>query len=93
MPEVANDKEAALALAGFCGDIFEDQLDGWLAEPDCWPKDRSFAQFKRWFGYRFHSMLIDLSGEPLISEESVKSLPYPDWRAGGGRGPTFPLTP
>jgi len=69
LPEADDDDQAAHFLAGYCRDIFEDQLAGWLTEPDLWPKNMGIDNFKRWFRYSFHSMVIDLSDEPLISEE------------------------
>jgi len=74
LPEVDSDDEAAHFLAGYCGDIFEEQLAGWLTEPECWPKDRGFDNFKRWFQYSFHSMVIDLSDAPLVSIDM--SVPF-----------------
>jgi len=49
--------------------IFEEQLDGWYRDEKLWPKDRSFANFREWFEYKFHTMPNDLVREPLESEE------------------------
>jgi hypothetical protein len=52
-----------------CGEIFEEQLDGWYRVPSSWPVNRDFDMFKRWFEYRFHSMLVDLCEDPLERDE------------------------
>jgi len=49
--------------------IFEDQLDGWWRDRTMWPTPRSLAVFRRWFDCQFHSMLLDLTDEPLFEEE------------------------
>ena len=67
----AHDLEPDLekCLKRFCKTIFEEQLDGWYRVKELWPRDRSIKAFKEWFEYRFHSMPIDLSREPLDWEE------------------------
>ena len=55
-------------LRDSCEEIFEEQLAGWYTDESAWPRDRGFDVFRRWFDYQHHSMLIDLSGEPLIGE-------------------------
>ncbi len=40
-----------------------------MAGSDAWPTPRSLDVFTRWFAYQFHSMLLDLTDEPLIEEE------------------------
>ena len=49
--------------------IFEDQLNGWWRDQTAWPTPRSLGTFKRWFDCQFHSMLLDLTDEPLIEED------------------------
>src|SRR5215471_6975248 len=58
-------EEALSHLEEVCGEIFEAQLDGWYRVPSSWPVSRDFDMFKRWFEYRFHSMLVDLCWDPL----------------------------
>jgi len=41
------------------------QISGLLAG---WPRDLGFDAFCRWFDFQHHSMLVDLSDEPLIAE-------------------------
>ena len=45
------------------------QLVGWYRVPSSWPVNRTFDTFKRWFEYRFHSMLVDLCEDPLEHDE------------------------
>ena len=49
--------------------IFENQLDGWWRDRTTWPTTRSLGTFKRWFDCQFHSMLLDLTDEPLVEED------------------------
>jgi hypothetical protein len=51
-----------------CEEIFKEQLAGWYGDESAWPQDRSFDEFRRWFDYQHHSMMIDLCDEPLIRD-------------------------
>jgi hypothetical protein len=51
-----------------CEEIFQEQLAGWYRDESVWPQDRSFDEFRRWFDYQHHSMMIDLCDEPLIHD-------------------------
>ena len=76
-------REPTIYLVPECGDpdaeqnclrsvfpaIFEDQLDGWWRDRTTWPTPRSLGIFMSWFDYQFHSMLLDLTDEPLVEEE------------------------
>jgi hypothetical protein len=76
-------REPTIYLVSECGDpdeeqaclqavfsiVFEDQLDGWWRDRTTWPTPRSLDVFTRWFDCQFHSMLLDLTDEPLIDEE------------------------
>jgi hypothetical protein len=70
LPSWDCEEEALGHLEQVCGEIFEEQLDGWLRIPSSWPVSRDFGTFKRWFEYRFHSMLVDLCEDPLEHDES-----------------------
>lgn len=39
--------------------IFAFHLDGWYRNSEIWPKDLSFENFKRFFGYRYASSVLD----------------------------------
>jgi len=69
LPECENEEEAREYLREVCGEIFEEQLNGWHRVPTAWPVRRDFEVFVRWFEYRFHSMLVDLCDDLPIHEE------------------------
>jgi hypothetical protein len=56
-------------LEEMCGEIFEEQLNGWYRVPASWPSRRDLDAFDRWFEWSFHSMVVDLSDDPLLKEE------------------------
>jgi hypothetical protein len=68
IPQCDTDKEVADVLRQLCQEIFEEQLGSWYTDTSTWPPHRSFDVFCRWFDYEYHSMLIDLSDEPLIRD-------------------------
>jgi len=49
-------------------------LAGWFRDEETWPRDLGFDAFCRWFDFQHHSMLVDLSDEPLIGEGHEQSL-------------------
>jgi hypothetical protein len=69
LPDYEDDDEQDEVLRRFYVPIFEEQLDGWWTEQRDWPRDRTFAQFTRWFDVEFHSLVIDLVDAPLEDEE------------------------
>ena len=69
LPPYDTEEEALTHLEEVCAEIFEEQLDGWYRVPSSWPDNRTFDIFKRWFEYRFHSMLVDLCEDPLEHDE------------------------
>ena len=66
LPESKTDEGFRRILRKFCEDIFVEELDAWYRDQEVWPEDRSFAIFRLWFDYQHHSLLFDLSEEPLI---------------------------
>jgi hypothetical protein len=69
VPECDNEKEIRKCLKEICGQIFEEQLDSWITEPSAWPKRRDLEAFDDWFEWSFHSLVFDLSVEPVLHEE------------------------
>jgi len=69
LPECENKEDAREHLKQICGGIFELQLDEWYRMPSAWPEGRDLDTFERWFEWSFHSMVIDVSDEPLLQEE------------------------
>jgi hypothetical protein len=68
IPECETPADVDDVLCELSEEIFTEQLAGWYTEPETWPQDRSFDIFCSWFEYQHHSMLVDLSDEPLIAE-------------------------
>jgi hypothetical protein len=69
LPECENQGEARKCLKEVCGQIFEEQLDGWYRVPSWWPNRRERDAFDRWFEWSFHSVVVDLCDEPLLQED------------------------
>jgi hypothetical protein len=69
LPESESQGEARECLKDMCGQIFEEQLDGWYRVPSSWPSRRDMDAFDSWFEWSFHSVVVDLCDEPLQREE------------------------
>ena len=69
LPECENEEAAREYLREVCGEIFEEQLNGWYRVPSSWPSRRDLDAFARWFEWSFHSMVVDLCDDPLLKEE------------------------
>jgi hypothetical protein len=69
LPECENEEEVRERLKEVCGQIFEEQLDGWYRVPSSWPNRRDLTAFDHWFEWSFHSVVVDLCDGPLLREE------------------------
>jgi hypothetical protein len=69
LPECENEEEVRERLKEVCGQIFEEQLDGWYRVLPLWPTRRDLNAFDHWFEWSFHSMVVDLCDDPLLGEE------------------------
>jgi hypothetical protein len=49
-------------------DIFEQELEGWYTDEALWPPNRSYRLFLEWFEVEVHTVVFDLSEEPLLTE-------------------------
>ena len=49
--------------------IFERELGGWYTDKRAWPKTRDLKTFREWFDVVGESVIIDLEGGPLKTEE------------------------
>lgn len=49
--------------------LFDSILFDWLTDESLWPEDRTLAMFRQWFDIHIHSLVWDLSGEPLAVED------------------------
>jgi hypothetical protein len=66
MPQIDLDSDSWLAQN--FKRIFEIELNDWSVDPTCWPKDRSFKAFKKFFSVRFCSIVIDMGEGPINRE-------------------------
>lgn len=66
VPEI--DSDVAPILKVVYKQIFVDQLAAWFTDKECWPQDRSLSVFRQWFDWQSHSMVVDVTDEPLIRE-------------------------
>jgi hypothetical protein len=69
LPESENEEEVRECLKEMCGQIFEEQLDGWYRAPSSWPSRRDLDAFDRWFEWSSHSVVVDLCDDLLLREE------------------------
>ena len=70
VPEFDNEEEVMSWLSsGAYEDIFEAQFFGWNTDESVWPQGRTFKMFGEWFDFETHSILEDLSAEPLEHDE------------------------
>ena len=49
--------------------LFDSILFDWITEESMWPENRSLEMFLEWFDIDVHSMVWDLSKEPLMVED------------------------
>ncbi len=49
--------------------VFELTLAGWIDDERVWPKDRSLAVRKKWFKVEMHTVIEDLCGDSLLSDD------------------------
>jgi hypothetical protein len=40
--------------------IFQNELNNWHTDEKDWPPKRTYKQFKEWFDFEIHSMILDL---------------------------------
>ena len=49
--------------------IFEEELNGWMQDPELWPQKRNFKIFKKWFDVESSEMVFDLGKDTIEVEE------------------------
>lgn len=49
-------------------DIFEEELNAWIVDPNIWPEDRSYEAFNKWFEVIVSDMVIDMGIGPVDHE-------------------------
>ena len=48
---------------------FMEFLDSWFTDEGLWPKRRTRAMFREWFDVQFHTMVWDMSDDPITHEQ------------------------
>ena len=66
IPECETPEDVVECLKDVFDEIFQHELDGWYRVREAWPAHRSYDMFRRWFDYRFHSVLLDLGRRTLF---------------------------
>jgi hypothetical protein len=69
LPEYESDNERKKLLERYFDLIFEEQLSSWWQDKTDWPAKRDMATFIQWFDVEFHSVILDLVDEPLLSDK------------------------
>lgn len=49
--------------------VFEEHLESWMADPDVWPKKRTYKMFKKWFDVICSDMTWDYGGGDIEHDE------------------------
>ncbi len=49
--------------------LFEHMLLEWMVDEAMWPENRTLEMFRDWFEVEIHTMVWDLSDEPLLVED------------------------
>ena len=49
-------------------DIFEEELDAWMSDPNDWPKNRTYQMFNDWFEVLVSEFVIDM-GDGSVEHE------------------------
>ena len=60
-----------LRLARNYQQLFEQELIGWYADPDLWPRDRSLKLLQQWCAFELHSVVIE-AGASAIEDDEVE---------------------
>ena len=65
LPSCETENQFLAAVRKLSQEIFSQELEGWYNDPETWPRDLSFKVFCQWFEFTHHSMVVDLSNQPL----------------------------
>jgi hypothetical protein len=49
--------------------LFEEELYAWCLAEHLWPPKRDYMTFREFFEVRFHSIVLDTVGGPLVRED------------------------
>ena len=48
--------------------IFEEELTAWMADPDLWPKNRTYKKFTEWFDVWVSDAVLDFGQGAIVHE-------------------------
>ncbi len=68
VPDYEDDIDAMEILAQCYPIIFEAELEAWHTDEREWPSNRTFAMFRQWFEFEFHSIVEDICADPIIDD-------------------------
>ena len=68
LPELDSEADVERVLKQCFDTIFVDHLNGWYRDETVWPLPRSYAMFREWFEWSYHSMLVDLAADGLVHD-------------------------
>ena len=68
LPSNEDDHDGSLTIEQCFEGLFESELANWHQLEEDWPGDRTYAMFQQWFTVEWHSVVIDLCGDPLVDD-------------------------
>jgi len=63
--EMADTSDLKKVLRRYWRDIFEEELNSWMRDPDAWPQRRTYSVFLKWFEVELCDMVVDLGRWPI----------------------------
>lgn len=48
--------------------IFQNELNNWHTRETDWPPNRTYKQFKNWFHFEIHSVILDLEETEIVKD-------------------------
>ncbi len=69
IPEIDDEDDAWILIESAYDTIFEAELWSWHTDESAFPKNRTFAMFRRWFTITISSCIHDLCEGPLLDDE------------------------
>jgi hypothetical protein len=69
IPELDDNEQAEKWVVKRWRWFFEEELGGWLTDPELWPKKMTPQVFRQFFDIEIHSTVFDVSGKALDIED------------------------
>src|SRR5262249_38240860 len=63
VPEVDGEPDLAALVDEYWSSIFDEELSGWVIEPEKWPEPRTRETFDDWFDVELNDSVFDLTPE------------------------------